>query len=222
VVKTHDGHRVVLVAGVPLAGYAVGYAMAEAHAIVSLIEQGWADQNDVARAFGRSVRSVRRYQRRFEDGGLVSLGRPGGYPRGRPRVDGARARLVNRLRIEGKSQRQIAERVGVSEKAIRKQLRRLGWRARDPVQQALPLATLAADPNLSGSAAIDDEPAGAPAGAADPNLSGSAAVDDEPAGAPAGAADPNLSGSVAPAEEPARAPAGAAARRCNHQPWNAR
>jgi transposase len=30
------------------------------------------DQNDVARAFGRSVRSVRRYQRRFEDGGLVS------------------------------------------------------------------------------------------------------------------------------------------------------
>jgi transposase len=209
-VKTHDGHRVVLVAGVPLAGYAIGDAMAEAHAIVSLIEQGWADQNDVARAFGRSVRSVRRYQRRFEDGGLVSLGRPGGYPRGRPRVDGARTRLVNRLRIEGKSQRQIAERVGVSEKAIRKQLRRLGWRVRDPVQQALPLATLAADPNLPGSAAPAEEPVGAPAGAADPNLSGSAAPAEEPVGAPAGGADPNLSGSAAPAEEPARAPAGAA------------
>jgi transposase len=209
-VKTHDGHRVVLVAGVPLAGYAVGDAMAEAHAIVSLVEQGWADQNDVARAFGRSVRSVRRYQRRFEDGGLVSLGRPGGYPRGRPRVAGARTRLVNRLRIEGKSQRQIAERVGVSEKAIRKQLRRLGWRARDPVQQALPLATLAADPNLSGSAAPAEESARAPAGAADPNLSGSVAPAEEPARAPAGAADPNLSGSAAPAEEPARASAGAA------------
>jgi transposase len=211
VVKTHGGHRVVLVAGVPLAGYAVGDAMAEAHAIVSLVEQGWADQNDVARAFGRSVRSVRRYQRRFEDGGLVSLGRPGGYPRGRPRVDGARTRLVNRLRIEGKSQRQIAERVGVSEKAIRKQLRRLGWRARDPVQQALPLVALAADPNLSGSVATAEELARAPAGDADPNLSGSVATAEKPARAPVGDADPNLSGSVAPAEEPARAPAGAPA-----------
>lgn len=40
------------------------------------------DQIDVARAFGRSDRSVRRYQRRFEDGGLAALGRPGGYPVG--------------------------------------------------------------------------------------------------------------------------------------------
>jgi len=33
-----------------LAQYAVGDRMAEAHAMVSLVEQGWADQNDVARA----------------------------------------------------------------------------------------------------------------------------------------------------------------------------
>jgi hypothetical protein len=37
----------------------------------------------------------------------------------------AQTRLVGRLRGEGKSLRQIAEVVGVSEKAIRKQLRRL-------------------------------------------------------------------------------------------------
>ena len=35
-VRTQDGHRVVLVAGMPTAHYAVGDAMAEAHAMVSL------------------------------------------------------------------------------------------------------------------------------------------------------------------------------------------
>jgi hypothetical protein len=85
--KTRDGHRVVLVAGVPIAHYAVGDAMAEAYAMVHLVAQGWVDQNEVARAFDRSERSVRRYQRRFEGGGLAALGRRGGYPAGRPRVD---------------------------------------------------------------------------------------------------------------------------------------
>ena len=48
-VRTQDGHRIVLVAGIPLAQYTLGDAMAEAHAMVSLVEQGWADQNDVGR-----------------------------------------------------------------------------------------------------------------------------------------------------------------------------
>jgi prepilin-type processing-associated H-X9-DG protein len=182
-VRTRDGHRVILVAGVVIAQYALGDALAETHAMVSLVEQGWADQVDVGRAFGRSPRSVRRYQRRFEEGGLAALGRPGGYPMGRPRLTRARGRLVGRLRAEGRSLRQIAERVGVSEKAIRKQLRQLGWRAPGPEQTELPLGLPPADPNLSGSVSSPIEPPPAePAPAADPNLSGSAPlpVDDEP------------------------------------------
>lgn len=108
-VRTQDGHRVVLVAGLPIAHYAVGDAMAEAHAMVSLIEQGWADQIDVARAFGRDERSVRRYQRRFEDGGLPALGRPGGYPRGRPRTDRVRAQRARTRRWRSR-RREVAER----------------------------------------------------------------------------------------------------------------
>ena len=191
----------VLIAGIPIAHYAIGDAMAEAHAMVSLIEQGWADQIDVARAFGRSERSVRRYQRRFEDGGLAALGRPCGYPSGRPRTDRAQTRLVSRLRGEGKSLRQIAEVVGVSEKAIRKQLRRLGWPAAKVVQGELPLPAPSADPNLSGSAAPADEPVAAAAAGADPNLSGSAAPADKPVAAAAASADPNLSGSPETAED---------------------
>ena len=180
----------------PIAHYAVGDGMAEAHAMVSLIEQGWADQNEVAQAFGRATRSVRRYQRRFEDGGLAALGRPGGYPAGRPRTDRAQTRLVHRLRSEGHSLRTIAARIGVSEKAIRKQLRRQGWPASLPAQPGLPMPGLGADLNLSGSGGRADEAAGRPSPAADPNLSGSDGAGDEgTAGRPSPAADPNLSGS---------------------------
>ena len=42
--RTCAGHRVVLVAGVPIAHYAVGDAMAEAYAMVQLVTQGWAGQ----------------------------------------------------------------------------------------------------------------------------------------------------------------------------------
>ena len=76
-VRTADRHRVVLVAGVPIAQYAVGDRMAEAHAMVSLIEQGWAQQGEVASAFDIAARTLRRHQRRFEDGGLVAPEFPG-------------------------------------------------------------------------------------------------------------------------------------------------
>jgi hypothetical protein len=61
-----------------IAQYAVTDRMAEAHAMVSLVDQGWADQNDVARAFGCSTRTLRRHQGRFAEGGLASLGHAGG------------------------------------------------------------------------------------------------------------------------------------------------
>jgi transposase len=195
--KKLDGRCAVLVAGFPIAHYAVGDAMAEAYAMVSLIEQGWADQVEVARAFGCNERSVRRYQRRFADGGLAALSRRRGYPQGRPRTDRSRDGLVRRLRAEGKSLRQIADVVGVSEKAIRKQLRRLGWPPTRPAQTQLSFPR-GADPNLSGSAVTAEEPAATAGGpGADPNLSGSAVTAEEPAATAGGpGADPNLSGST--------------------------
>jgi hypothetical protein len=46
--------------------------------MVNLVEQGWADQVEVARAFGCSTRSLRRYQRRFTRTVSCALGRAGG------------------------------------------------------------------------------------------------------------------------------------------------
>jgi len=58
-IKTQDGRRVVLVSGIVLASYAVTDRMAEAYAMVSLVEQGWASQHQVANALGCSTRTVR-------------------------------------------------------------------------------------------------------------------------------------------------------------------
>jgi DNA-binding CsgD family transcriptional regulator len=186
-VRTQDGHRIVIVSGVPLAQYAVGDAMAEASAMVNLAERGWAEQKQIARAFGCSARTVRRHQRRFEEGGLAALGRAGEYPRGRPRILSSRSRTVGRLKAEGLSNREIARRVGVDEKAVRKLLRRLGWAgAPRPVQVALTgleLEASSADPNLSppGEPSPAEARSGTAAGA-DPNLSASSlpAEDDLP------------------------------------------
>lgn len=127
-IRTQSTHRVVVVCGLVLAHYAIQDAMSEAYAMVSLVEQGWADQNDVARAFNCSVRTVRRQQRRFADGGMAALGLGRGFPQGRPRQQPFRAQLIHRLKSQGYSNREIARRLGVSERAIRKSLRRMGWK----------------------------------------------------------------------------------------------
>jgi transposase len=172
VIRTKEGHRVVIAAGVPLAHYAVGDRMAEAHAMVCLVDQGWADQNDVARAFGCSVRTVRRHQCRYEEGGLAALGKPRGYPQGRPRRETSRLRHLQRLKSKGLSNREIASLLGVTENAIRKSLKRLGWTDPKPLQSDLPFLPAGADPKLSAFSKSPSETASAPnPPAAHPKLS---------------------------------------------------
>ncbi len=63
---------------------------------------------------------------------LAALGQTDGYPRGRARLTDARQQLVQRLKSQGIAQREIARRIGVGENAIRKLLRRLGWKTTLP------------------------------------------------------------------------------------------
>lgn len=97
-IRTQEGHIVVLVSGVILAQYVSDDPMAQAHAMVSLVEQGLADQIDVARAFGCAARTVRRHQQRFAEGGLAALGRKRGYPSGRARLLVSRQKRIERLK----------------------------------------------------------------------------------------------------------------------------
>src|SRR5688572_10526659 len=175
-IRTEDQLRVVLVSGIVLTQYALSDQMAEAYAMVNLVEQGWASQLEVARAFGCSARTVRRDQRRFEDGGLAALGHGGGYPKGRWRLLGTRSGLIHRLKSQGHSNREIARRAGVSETAIRKMLRRLGWKdAHPPPPQQQDLiaakALATANPNLSAFTSADASTQSTSALGANPNLS---------------------------------------------------
>ena len=110
--RTQDGHRVVIVSGIILAQYALNDRMAEAHAMISPVEQGWADQNDVGLAFGYAAHTVRRQQQRFDEGGLAALGRKGGFPRGWARLATSRIQRVQQLRVAGNSYREIARLMG--------------------------------------------------------------------------------------------------------------
>src|SRR5712671_1751052 len=118
--RIEAGQRVIVVAGLPVHHYRAADAVAEAYAMVFLVESGFAQQTEVARAFARSVRSVRRHQRRYAQGGMAALGREEGWRRGRRRVSGKRLRSIETLKSQGMSNRVIAHRLGVSEKAIRK------------------------------------------------------------------------------------------------------
>jgi transposase len=133
-VRTSGEQRVVVVDGLVLHHYSVEDRVAEAYAMVSLVDCGYAGQNDVARSFGRSARSLRRYQERYDGDGLRALGRAPGRPAGaRPKgaIGGKRDRAVLGMKAEGNSNREIAKQLGISETAVRKRLKRVGWVALD-------------------------------------------------------------------------------------------
>src|SRR5207344_574015 len=73
--RVEADQRVIVVVGLPVHHYRAEDAVAEAYAMVFLVESGFAQQTDVARAFGRSVRTVRRHQARYVQGGMAALGR---------------------------------------------------------------------------------------------------------------------------------------------------
>ena len=123
--------------------------------MVSLVERGLALQKDVAAAFGCDVRTVRRDQRRFEDEGLSALGRPCGYPAGKPRLPESRREAVRRMKMkDGMSNPGIGRKLGISEGAVRKILNRMGYKEQTAKQADLRLKKTTY-PKLSGLAEIE-------------------------------------------------------------------
>jgi transposase len=167
-IRIEADQRVIVVAGLPVHHYRAEDAVAEAYAMVFLVESGFAQQTDVARAFERSVRTVRRYQERYAHGGMAALGQEEGWRRGRRRISGKRLRSIETLRCHGMSNRAIAHRLGVSENAIRKlvgpskresaqlALAAITPAAEKPATKAMPSATR--DPITAPEAANDVEP----------------------------------------------------------------
>lgn len=128
--RTEGAQRVITVQGVVFAHYDVGDRAAEAYAMITLSESGYASQTQIVQSFGYSARSLRRYQERFQAGGVGALVRGPGRPSGSSSEHSkgrGRDQTILHLKMKGSSNRAIAGRLGVSEKTIRKRLRRLGW-----------------------------------------------------------------------------------------------
>ena len=168
--RTEGTARVISVHGVVFAHYDTQDRAAEAYAMVTLVDAGYADQNDVAGAFGCSTRSLRRYQARVEATGMAGLVRPPGRPRGRgapsARSSG-RAQTILRLKTTGLSNRAIGGRLGVDEKVVRRNLRRLGWHPSPPAELPFPGAGTPSAPPVRRAAPSAPVPSRA-AGAARP------------------------------------------------------
>ena len=80
--RTEETERVISVHGVVFAHYDSGDRAAEAYAMITLWESEYASQSEIARSFGYSARSLRRYQERFQAGGISALVRGPGRPSG--------------------------------------------------------------------------------------------------------------------------------------------
>src|SRR6201987_2664542 len=180
--RMETDQRVIVVAGLPVHHYRAEDTAAEAYAMVFLVESGFALQTDVARAFGCSVRTVRRNQRRYAQGGMAALGHEAGWRRGRRRISAKRLRHIEQMKSQGMSNRAIAHKLGVTEKAIRKQVgptrgaasRQLGLPEIAPPKKKS--AATAPPASSTGGADDDDDPGGkrSPSAAPPP------ANDDEP------------------------------------------
>jgi transposase len=138
VLQAEDEHRVVVVAGLPVHHYSVQDAVAAAYAMVFLVDAGYATQKEVAVAFDCSERTVQRHQERYHEGGMAALATRSGWRAGRRRVPTKRLRLIQNLKAQGLSNREIARRLGVTENAIRKEV---GPSSERRTQQLLPFDT---------------------------------------------------------------------------------
>jgi hypothetical protein len=79
--RREDEQCVIVVGGLPVHHYRADDSVAQAYAMVLLVESGFSQPTEVARAFSIAERTVRRYQERYaQDGGWDE--RPAGVAAG--------------------------------------------------------------------------------------------------------------------------------------------
>lgn len=144
--------HMVCVAGLAMHQWIFGDQFAERYAMVSLVQCGYADQNDVARAFGYTTRTLRKHQRRYEIGGIAALGRSSGRPPGVDADPGPWVKTATVMRASGLSIRDIAHRLKVSIGAVSKWLARWSKSTMSPTEPSVELAPGAeSNPQASSS-----------------------------------------------------------------------
>jgi transposase len=189
-----DGYRVVFCRHEILYRVALDDPLHLALAAVTLRQSELATQVEIAKAFGHSVATQRRWETRYSQHG--SDGLQANTPTGRPAKLGRGQQVfVERWFQQGVSNHEMARRLAVSEATIRRALHKAGLRRQTPPAAELPLD---ADPPTPAEPPNTPPPAGSAAPAAALPLD-AAPIPAEPTTTPASAA------SAAAASEPAAA-----------------
>lgn len=164
-----EGYRVVFCRHEPLYRVALDDQVHLRLVAVSLRQSQLATQEEIARAFGHSVLTQARWERRYEKAGIEGLTpkKPTGRSRG---LDKGQERFVRRWFHDGWSNCRMAKRLGVGEATIRRTLKRLGLtRPQAPLAPLLPhledaaAATAVAETETSRDSVEVEETAAVPA-----------------------------------------------------------
>ncbi|MCP5110520.1 MAG: helix-turn-helix domain-containing protein, partial [bacterium] len=134
------GYRVVFRWHEPLYRVAISDKVHLRLVAVSLRQSGLASQEEIARAFGHSVTTQRRWERQYEQNAIDGL-TPKRNPGRRRELSKSQETLVRKWLDARVSNREIARRLAVGEATVRRTLKRLGLeRSPEQIQRPLPLA----------------------------------------------------------------------------------
>src|SRR5271166_5377220 len=138
-----DGYRVVFCRHEPIYRVALDDLPHLRFVCVMLRQSELATQEELARAFGHSVASQRRWERHYQQHGLDGLvDQPSS---GRPRkLDNAQEHFVRRWFHQGVCKAQIARRLGVGEATVHRTCQRLGLQRPAAAVPELPLDAVCA------------------------------------------------------------------------------
>jgi len=134
-----DGYGVVFRWHEPLYRVALTDAVHLREVAVNLRQSQLATQAEIARAFGHSVGTQARWERRFQQEGLDGL-MPKRIPGRPPQLSKSQEAFVCKWFEADVSNLEMARRLGVGEATVRRTLKRLGLRRTPkPAQPCLPL-----------------------------------------------------------------------------------
>ena len=133
----HDGYRVIFCRHEPVYRVALGDEVHLRMVAVNLRLSKLASQEEIANAFGHSVPTQRRWERRYQEQNIEGLKRKRN-PGRPPTLDKTQVALVRRWFAQGVSNTEIATRRAMDESSIRKMLQRLGLRRQPRLQPRLP------------------------------------------------------------------------------------
>ncbi len=150
-----DGYRVVFRWHEPLYRVALTDTVHVRQVAVSLRQSQLATQAEIAKAFGHSEVTQRRWERRYEEHGLEGLRTK--TRSGRPRqLSHGQETFIRKWFKAGVSNLEMARRLGVGETTIRRTLDRLGLQRQAPVTSRLPvMEEEVSPPAIAGPQASD-------------------------------------------------------------------